>query len=92
MEIGPLISRSDARALFERVVNVFSAERVRPIWNQWARYVYQFGSLEDAQALEKRITEGYPNGTSISLNICAALNYFRNRSAYKAVRRTTQVS
>jgi cleavage stimulation factor subunit 3 len=55
--------RTDARALFERVVNIFSPERARPIWDRWARYEYQFGSLEAAQALERRIAEVYPNGT-----------------------------
>lgn len=52
----------DARALFERVVNLFPADRARPIWDRWARYEYQFGSLEASQALEKRIVEVYPNG------------------------------
>ena len=52
----------DARALFERVVNIFPADRARPIWDRWARYEYQFGSLEASQALEKRIAEVYPNG------------------------------
>ncbi|KAI0337339.1 Suf-domain-containing protein [Trametopsis cervina] len=66
--LGFLISINDdsnARALFERVVNVFSAERARPLWDRWSRYEYQFGSLEAAQALEKRIAEVYPNDPPI---------------------------
>lgn len=53
---------SDARALFERVIPTFSAERARPLWERWARYEYQFGDLEAAQKLEKRIAEVYPTG------------------------------
>lgn len=52
----------DARALFERVIPTFSAERARPLWERWARYEYQFGDLEAAQKLEKRIAEVYPTG------------------------------
>ena len=32
------------------------------MWERWARYVYQFEHLEEAQKLEKRIAEAYPNG------------------------------
>lgn len=52
----------DARALFERVVNSFPAEKARPIWDRWARYEYQFGTLEASQLLEKRMAEAYPQG------------------------------
>ena len=58
-------TRSDARALFERIVNNFPPERARPIWDRWARYEYQFGSLEAAQLLDKRVAEIYPNGASL---------------------------
>ena len=44
------------------MVNIFPADRARPIWDRWARYEYQFGTLEAAQSLEKRISEVYPNG------------------------------
>ncbi|KAI0092880.1 Suf-domain-containing protein [Irpex rosettiformis] len=66
--LGFLISINDdsnSRALFERVVNIFPADRARPIWDRWARYEYQFGSLEAAQSLEKRISEIYPNDPPI---------------------------
>jgi cleavage stimulation factor subunit 3 len=56
----------DARALFERVIPTFSPERARPLWERWARYEYQYGDLEAAQKLEKRIADVYPNGTSTS--------------------------
>lgn len=52
----------DARALFEGVIGRFSGDRARPLWERWARYVYQFEHLEEAQKLEKRIAEAYPNG------------------------------
>jgi cleavage stimulation factor subunit 3 len=55
----------DARALFERVIPTFSAERARPLWERWARYEYQFGDLEAAQKLEKRIAEVYPTDPPI---------------------------
>lgn len=58
-----LFSHPDARALFERVITAFSPERARPLWERWARYEYQYGDLEAAQKLEKRIAEVYPSGT-----------------------------
>ncbi|KAN0098123.1 Suppressor of forked protein (Suf) domain containing protein [Tylopilus felleus] len=66
--LGFLISVNDdnnARALFERVIPTFSAERARPLWERWARYEYQFGDLEAAQKLEKRIAEVYPTDPPI---------------------------
>ena len=52
----------DARALFEGVIGRFNGDKARPLWERWARYVYQFEHLEEAQKLEKRIAEAYPNG------------------------------
>ncbi|KAI6040984.1 hypothetical protein EDC04DRAFT_2989123 [Pisolithus marmoratus] len=66
--LGFLISVNDdnnARALFERVITAFSPERARPLWERWARYEYQFGDLEAAQKLEKRIAEVYPTDPPI---------------------------
>jgi cleavage stimulation factor subunit 3 len=63
-----LISIPDARALFERVIPTFPPERARPLWERWARYEYQYGDLEAAQKLEKRIAEVYPSGMSNSLH------------------------
>ncbi|KIJ12905.1 hypothetical protein PAXINDRAFT_117668 [Paxillus involutus ATCC 200175] len=66
--LGFLISVNDdnnARALFERVIQTFPAERARPLWERWARYEYQFGDLEAAQKLEKRIAEVYPTDPPI---------------------------
>ena len=57
-----LLLRSDARALFERVITTFPPERARPLLERWARYEYQSGDLEAAQKLEKRIAEVYPSG------------------------------
>ena len=56
----------DARALFERAVTNFSADRARPLWEKWARYEYQYGNLEAALKFEKRMAEIYPNGTGDS--------------------------
>ena len=53
---------SDARALFERVINAFPADRARPLWERWARHEYQYGDLAAAQKLEKRMAEVYPTG------------------------------
>ncbi|KAM6489260.1 Suppressor of forked protein (Suf) domain containing protein [Amanita muscaria] len=61
--LGFLISINDAnnaRALFERVIGSFSPEAARPLWERWARYEYQYGDLEGAQKLEKRMAEVYP--------------------------------
>ncbi|KAF8650367.1 hypothetical protein AX16_005263 [Volvariella volvacea WC 439] len=66
--LGFLISVNDqknARALFERVIGTFPAERARPLWERWARYEYQYGDLEAAQKLEKRIAEVYPSDPPI---------------------------
>jgi cleavage stimulation factor subunit 3 len=52
----------DARALFERVVVNYPPNHARPLWERWARYEYQYGDLESAQKLEKRIAEVYPSG------------------------------
>ncbi|KAF8632394.1 hypothetical protein AX17_004835 [Amanita inopinata Kibby_2008] len=61
--LGFLISINDAnnaRALFERVIGTFSPDTARSLWERWARYEYQYGDLEAAQKLEKRMTEAYP--------------------------------
>ena len=50
---------ADARSLVERVIGTFSPERGRPLWERWARYEYQYGDLEAATKLEKRIAEAY---------------------------------
>ncbi|GLB33223.1 putative suf-domain-containing protein [Lyophyllum shimeji] len=66
--LGFLISINDennARALFERVIGTFPPERARPLWERWARYEYQYGDLDAAQKLEKRIAEIYPNDPPI---------------------------
>jgi cleavage stimulation factor subunit 3 len=55
-------SSVDARALFERVIGNFPPERARPLWERWARYEYQYGDLEAALKLEKRMAEVYPVG------------------------------
>ncbi|KXN88352.1 mRNA 3'-end-processing protein RNA14 [Leucoagaricus sp. SymC.cos] len=63
-----LISVNDennARALFERVIPTFAPDRARQLWERWARYEYQYGDLEAAQKLEKRIAEVYPNDPPI---------------------------
>jgi hypothetical protein len=52
----------DARALFERVIPNISADRARPLWERWARYEYQYGDLEAALKLEKRMAEVYASG------------------------------
>ncbi|KAH9478817.1 mRNA 3'-end-processing protein RNA14 [Psilocybe cubensis] len=56
--LGFLISINDknnARALFERVITTFEPNRARPLWEQWAWYEYQYGDLEAALKLEKRM-------------------------------------
>lgn len=56
------ILRTDARALFEQTVDTFPPQKARPLWERWARYEYQFGDLEAALKLEKRMAEVYPDG------------------------------
>ena len=59
-----IFSGLDARALFERTVGTFPPDKARPLWERWARYEYQYGNLEAALKLEKRMAEVYPNGPS----------------------------
>ncbi|KAI0820713.1 hypothetical protein BC628DRAFT_1466219 [Trametes gibbosa] len=66
--LGFLISINDennARALFERVIGSFTADKARPLWERWARYEYQYGDLAAAHKLEKRMAEVYPNDPPI---------------------------
>ena len=60
---------ADARALFERVIPNFPAERARPLWERWARYEYQYGDLEASLKLEKRMAEVYASGTYLSIPV-----------------------
>ena len=87
----------DARALFERVIPNFSADRARPLWERWARYEYQYGDLEAALKLEKRMAEVYASGIILYLkcysdHLCLLLCFFfSKRSSYQTVRSTTYV-
>ncbi|KAF8164707.1 hypothetical protein B0H34DRAFT_793176 [Crassisporium funariophilum] len=66
--LGFLISINDennARALFERVIPNFAPDRARPLWERWARYEYQYGDLEAALKLEKRMAEVYTSDPPI---------------------------
>jgi len=74
---------SDARALFERVIVNFPPERARPLWERWARYEYQYGDLESAQKLEKRIAEVYPTGKYLYHLPWLADVEYRTRSPYQ---------
>ncbi|KAL5512152.1 hypothetical protein ACEPAG_3673 [Sanghuangporus baumii] len=56
---------NNARALFERTVGTFPPDKARPLWERWARYGYQYGNLEAALKLEKRMAEVYPNDPPI---------------------------
>lgn len=53
----------DARAFFERIVTVLSAESARPLWDCWSSYVYQYGTLQASLDIEKRSAEAFPAGT-----------------------------
>lgn len=73
-----MILRIDARALFERIILLFPPERARPIWDRWARYEYQFGNLQAAQNLEKRMAETYPNGTAFAELVSKSANPYED--------------
>ncbi|KAK7450527.1 mRNA 3'-end-processing protein rna14 [Stygiomarasmius scandens] len=63
-----LISRNDesnARALFERIVSTPSFEQSRSIWECWFKYEYQYGTLDAARNLEKRMMKVFPNDPPI---------------------------
>ncbi|TFY78801.1 hypothetical protein EWM64_g5207 [Hericium alpestre] len=66
--LGFLLSVNDennARAVFERSISNFPADRARPLWERWARHEYQYGDLAAALQLEKRMAEVYPNDPPI---------------------------
>ncbi|KAI5120731.1 hypothetical protein M0805_006437 [Coniferiporia weirii] len=56
---------NNARALFEQTVGTFTPKKARPLWERWARYEYQYGDLEAALKLEKRMAEVYPDDPPI---------------------------
>jgi cleavage stimulation factor subunit 3 len=85
----------DARALFERVIPNFSADRARPLWERWARYEYQYGDLEAALKLEKRMAEVYASGIiffSYYSNTILTIALILKRSPYQTIRSTSYVS
>lgn len=47
------------------MIPTFDPERARPLWERWARHQYQYGGLEEALNLERRIAEVYPSGMKI---------------------------
>lgn len=58
---------TDARALFERLVIKFSADKARPLWDIWCKYENLYGDLAASQKLEARMKEAYPNGMLLDL-------------------------
>lgn len=54
--------QSDARALFERSTIKMPADKIRPLWDLWAKYEYMYGDLTAVHKLEKRWAEAFPNG------------------------------
>ena len=82
----------DARALFERVIGTFTPDKARPLWERWARYEYQYGDLATAQKLEKRMAEGFPQGSSSCENTLNVSFLILHRPSYQALCRTLQVS
>ncbi|KAH8115634.1 Suf-domain-containing protein [Phellopilus nigrolimitatus] len=56
---------NNARALFENAAATFDPEKARALWERWARYEYQYGNLEAALKLEKRMAEAFPKDPPI---------------------------
>lgn len=71
-----LTLRIDARALFERAVSNFPPEKAKPLWDTWTKYEYQYGNLEAALRLEKRMAEVYPNGMTRFVICCIISTYY----------------
>ncbi|PPR07843.1 hypothetical protein CVT24_002988 [Panaeolus cyanescens] len=57
--------QNNARALFERMIPNFPADKARPLWERWARYEYQYGDLEASLKLERRMAEVYASDPPI---------------------------
>jgi cleavage stimulation factor subunit 3 len=52
---------NNARALFERTVGTFPAERARPIWDRWSEYEYSFGDSASIAKIDERLAQVYPD-------------------------------
>jgi cleavage stimulation factor subunit 3 len=52
----------DARALFEKSIVLFDAEKARPIWQRWLTYQMNVADLPALHKLDKRVAEAYPKG------------------------------
>jgi hypothetical protein len=80
------------------VIPNISADRARPLWERWARYEYQYGDLEAALKLEKRMAEVYASGIILFILLLFRsymrinlVYFFLKRSSYQTVRSTTYV-
>ncbi|KAF7288478.1 CFIA complex component [Mycena chlorophos] len=56
---------NNAQALFERVINTFTPQQAKPIWEQWSRSRYTYDDLQVVLDLERRIAQTYPNDAPI---------------------------
>ncbi|KAJ7050847.1 Suf-domain-containing protein [Mycena amicta] len=66
--LGFLLTINDennARALFERVINTFTPQQAKPIWERWSRSQYMYDDLTAVLDLERRMAEVYPNDAPI---------------------------
>ena len=77
--------------MFERAIanTKFTPDIARPLWEAWARYEYQYGNLEAAIKLEKRMAEAYPNGNVQSFEeVVLTDENLGSRSSYQTIRPT----
>ncbi|KAF7301152.1 CFIA complex component [Mycena indigotica] len=66
--LGFLLTVNDennARALFERVINTFTPQQAKPIWERWSRSQYMYDDLKGVLELERRMAEVYQNDAPI---------------------------
>ncbi|KAF7318018.1 CFIA complex component [Mycena chlorophos] len=56
---------NNARALFERVINTFTPQQAKPIWERWSRSQYMYDDLQAVLDLERRMAQVYPNDAPI---------------------------
>ncbi|KAK7032116.1 mRNA 3'-end-processing protein rna14 [Paramarasmius palmivorus] len=73
--------RTRAQTLFESVIDTFSREDARQLWDRWSRYMYRAGDLESIQAAEQRMAKDYGLADlrrSLALFSGANLTFTRN--------------
>ncbi|KAG0137660.1 hypothetical protein HOY82DRAFT_646845 [Tuber indicum] len=75
----------DARAVFDGFVGRVTAEMARMVYEFFYEFEAHYGELGQVYMMEKRMSELYPTGKSLTRAIYPDIARFSSRYAYKAV-------